>query len=101
MYVKKNTPLDLENRIGPHNQFLDYGMKFGWIGIGILLIFFISLIPLIQNASFPMLGISVVFLVALFFESLFERQTSIFTFCMFIPLFYSLFGFGSVIMNKK
>ena len=38
-YVKENTPLDIENRVGPHNQFLEFGVKYGWIGIFLLILF--------------------------------------------------------------
>jgi hypothetical protein len=90
-YVKENTPLDMENRVGPHNQFLDFGVKYGWIGMILLFLFFIYLIPIIRKSSFPMIAIVGIIFTSLFFESLLERQTSIFIFSLFIPLSISLF----------
>ena len=90
-YVKENTPLDMENRVGPHNQFLDFGVKYGWIGMILLFLFFIYLIPIIRESSFPMIAIVGIIFTSLFFESLLERQTSIFIFSLFIPLSVSLF----------
>tara|TARA_Y100000385_G_scaffold226857_1_gene237606 strand:+ start:5055 stop:6329 length:1275 start_codon:yes stop_codon:yes gene_type:complete len=90
-YVKENTPLDIENRVGPHNQFLDFGVKYGWVGIILLIMFFISLIPVIQQSSFPLVAVITIIFISLFFESLLERQTGIFLFSFFIPLSVSLF----------
>ena len=90
-YVKENTPLDMENRVGPHNQFLDFGVKYGWIGMILLFLFFIYLIPIIRKSSFTMIAIVGIIFTSLFFESLLERQTSIFIFSLFIPLSISLF----------
>jgi len=90
-YVKEDTPLDIENRVGPHNQFLEFGVKYGWIGIILLVLFFISLIPVIKQSSFPLVGVITIILISLFFESLLERQTGIFLFSLFIPLGISLF----------
>lgn len=90
-YVKENTPLDMENRVGPHNQFLDFGVKYGWIGMILLFLFFLYLIPIIRESSFPMIAIVGIIFTSLFFESLLERQTSIFIFSLFIPLSVSLF----------
>lgn len=90
-YVKENTPLDMENRVGPHNQFLDFGVKYGWIGMILLFLFFIYLIPIIRKSLFPMIAIVGIIFTSLFFESLLERQTSIFIFSLFIPLSISLF----------
>ena len=90
-YVKENTPLDMGNRVGPHNQFLDFGVKYGWIGMILLFLFFIYLIPIIRKSLFPMIAIVGIIFTSLFFESLLERQTSIFIFSLFIPLSVSLF----------
>ena len=90
-YVKENTPLDIENRVGPHNQFLDFGVKYGWIGMILLVLFFIYLIPIIRESSFPMITIVVIIFTSLFFESLLNRQTSIFILSLFIPLSICLF----------
>ena len=90
-YVKENTPLDVENRVGPHNQFLEFGVKYGWIGIILLMLFFVCLIPLIRSSSFPLITIIGIVFTSLFFESSLERQTSIYIFSLFIALSTSLF----------
>jgi O-antigen ligase len=90
-YIDQKTPLDEENRVGPHNQFLEFGVKYGWVGMILLAIFFISLIPAIRQSSFPLVGVITIIFASLFFESLLERQTSIFLFSFFIPLGISLF----------
>ena len=90
-YVKENTPLDIENRVGPHNQFLEFGVKYGWIGIFLLILFFVYLIPLIRSSSFPLIGMIGIVFISLFFESMLERQTSIYIFSLFITLSTSLF----------
>lgn len=91
MYVTKRTPLDKKNRLGPHNQFLEYGMKYGWIGIVVLFLFFLSFIPLINQTFYPFMGLIVLLFTALFFESLLERQVSIYFISLFVPLFSVLF----------
>ena len=90
-YIIENTPLVMENRVGSHNQFLDFGVKYGWVGMILLVLFFIYLIPIIRESSFPMIAIVGIIFTSLFFESLLERQTSIFIFSLFIPLSICLF----------
>ncbi len=91
MYEKRFTVLDLENRKGPHNQMLEYGVKYGWFGITLFIYFITQLIVLLPKTHFAYWGIVTVFIVALQFESLLERQASIY-FCMvFLPLLFYIF----------
>ncbi|MGB1038194.1 MAG: O-antigen ligase family protein [Bacteroidia bacterium] len=90
MYISQNTVLTKENRVGPHNQFLEFGVKYGWLGVLGILVFLLSLMKLLPQSSAFYFGIVTIILVSLQFESLFERQKSIY-FCMtLIPLFYFL-----------
>lgn len=90
-YTKRKSVLFMENRVGPHNQFLEYGVKFGWIGILSLLLYFSALIRILPSTLFPFSGIITVVFVALQFESLLERQASIFFISLLLPLSYHLF----------
>ena len=91
MYEKKNTLLYKENRVGPHNQLLEFGVKYGWIGIIGIFVFYLGWLRLLPNTSAFFWGVVVVFLVSMQFESLFERQASIYFSMTLLPLFYHLF----------
>lgn len=91
MYEKKNTLLYKGNRVGPHNQLLEFGVKYGWIGIIGIFVFFLGWLRLLPNTSAFFWGVVVVFLVSMQFESLFERQASIYFSMTLLPLFYHLF----------
>lgn len=81
-YVKDRTVLYPENRIGPHNQFLEIGLAHGVAGVLILILVFISLFrqPGI-NALY--VALVTVFLITFFLESFLERQQGIIAFCLF------------------
>lgn len=91
-FEQNNSVLFKENRKGPHNQFLEYGVKYGWLGILILLYFFYELYKQSTGASFPLLGLVVLLFIAMQFESLLERQASLYTVGLFVPLFSFLFS---------
>ena len=90
-YTLRNSVLFIENRVGPHNQFLEYGVKFGWIGILALIVYFAALFRVLPSTTFPFWGIVAVLFVSLQFESLLERQASIFFISLLLPLSYYLF----------
>ena len=90
-YTIRKSVLFKENRVGPHNQFLEYGVKFGWIGVFSLLIYFSALIKLSPSTLFPFWGIVAILFLSLQFESLLERQASIFFVSILLPLSYHLF----------
>jgi O-antigen ligase len=83
-YNNMNTTLYLENRIGPHNQFLEFGVKYGVLGI-VLLVWY--LFTLVNDSGKPILIIVVfILIVSLLFESLLERQMSIYFMALFAEL---------------
>jgi len=92
MYENNGSILSRGNRKGPHNQFLEFGVKYGWIGILALLFFFYELLKYTKQSGFPVLGLVALLFVAMQFESLLERQTSIYTIGLFLPLFMILFS---------
>ncbi|MFY0643309.1 MAG: O-antigen ligase family protein [Bacteroidia bacterium] len=86
-YESTNSALYKENRIGPHNQFLEYGIKYGALGMLFLLIFFLywlkaSLKPL----NYFVLLLVLLLAVSMQFESLLERQVSIYLTAVVFPL---------------
>ena len=90
-YTLRNSVLLIENRVGPHNQFLEYGVKFGWMGILALIVYFAALFRVLPSTTFPFWGIVAILFVSLQFESLLERQASIFFISLLLPLSYYLF----------
>ena len=80
-----------ENRVGPHNQFLEYGVKYGWFGLLVILSFFFSLFAWAKDSSFSMWGIITLLFIAVFFESLLERQASLYFIALLVPLSYHFF----------
>ncbi|MDB4161894.1 O-antigen ligase family protein [Bacteroidia bacterium] len=90
-YTAISSPLWQENRIGPHNQLLEYGVKYGWIGVGVVLLFFVSLFSMGSRGSYIYFTFMVLLIVSLQFESLLERQTSLYFLALFLPLFIHLF----------
>jgi hypothetical protein len=90
-YTAISSPLWQENRIGPHNQFLEFGVKYGWIGVGVILLFIVTLFSIDNRGSSVYITFMVLLLVSLQFESLLERQTSLYFLALFVPLFIHLF----------
>jgi|TARA_B110000090_G_scaffold95728_1_gene107885 O-antigen ligase len=91
-YDKLNSVLLEENRVGPHNQFLEYGVRYGWVGIILLIYFFFGLFLWAGHSSFSMWGIVVFIFIAVLFESLLERQVSLYFMALLIPLSYHFFA---------
>jgi len=91
VYEDNNSVLTIENRKEPHNQFLEFGVKYGWFGIFVMVLLFISLLSLTQNVCYPFIGLVAVLFVSMQFESLLERQVSVYFMSLFIPLYYYLF----------
>jgi O-antigen ligase len=90
-YDNLNSVLLDENRVGPHNQFLEFGVKYGWVGIILLVYFFFSLFLWAGDSSFSMWGIVVFILIAVLFESLLERQASLYFLALLVPFSYHFF----------
>lgn len=78
-YEERKTVLYMENRIGPHNQFLEFGIKYGLIGIIYIGLWFLYwLYRSFDPLQFLLLALVLLILFSSQFESLFERQVSIF-----------------------
>lgn len=90
MYNKQSTSLTLENRVGPHNQWFEYGVKYGWLGIVLFCIFVVQWFKLLPASSHYFWGIVAVFVISMFFESLLDRQKSIFFSMTLLPLAYHI-----------
>jgi O-antigen ligase len=91
MYSKHGTLLLEENRVGPHNQFLEFGVKYGVIGIvSIVVLLLIFVLPYKQNA-YLFYGFICLLFISMLFESLLERQASIYFTSLFLGVGYSLF----------
>jgi O-antigen ligase len=79
-YVEARTVLIKENRIGPHNQFLEITMAHGILGGIILLVLILFLYN--RNPSNPWFIAMLTTMVASFFlESYLERQAGMLAFC--------------------
>jgi O-antigen ligase len=99
-YSLNRTPLLLENRIGPHNQFLESGAKYGIVSILLLLIIFIVSVMNWRGNSFLML-VTIVFLFVIQFESLLERQLGMVAFTLFYMLSFTASGVSEVKQMPK
>ena len=91
MYIEQETVLYEENRVGPHNQALEFGVKYGWIGVFSIVYFLIAWFSVLRGTNAFFYGIFALFLVSLQFESLLERQASIYFSMLFLALFFRLF----------
>ena len=99
MYEKQNSVLFKENRVGPHNQILEWGVKYGFIGMVLVLSFFILLIKGVGVGDYIYIALLCILFVSMQLESLFERQASIFFITLFIGLGKELFHSKNII-NK-
>jgi len=80
-YVRDETVLYRENRVGPHNQFLEVSAAHGLVLGVILLLFMIYWIKDTQGDSWK-LALVVLILVTLLLESLVERQQGLILFVL-------------------
>lgn len=90
-YRRNRTVLYPENRIGPHNQFLEMSMAHGIFAAGLLIIVF-GLAYLNRVDSPVFLGLLTVFFISFLLESYLERQQGIVAFCLVFYGFYPLTG---------
>ena len=72
-YIKNKTDLKTTNQISPHNQYLQWAIEFGLLG---LISWLLSVIWILKKSSTnkSWAGLLIMGLVACVFESLFERQ---------------------------
>jgi O-antigen ligase len=79
-YKADNSPLLLETRKKPHNQFLELGLQSGLLSILLLLLIF--LLPLRKNKHILLVAFLMLFFVSMQFESMLERQASLYVFAL-------------------
>lgn len=92
-YERSNSPLFMENRIGPHNQLLEYAAKYGAIGFFFVLAFFLYWLVIgVKTKHYGVFTLALMLLISLQFESLFERQVSVFLVAALLPLADSIFS---------
>ncbi len=85
-YVQDETVLYKDNRVGPHNQFLEITMAHGLMGLMLLLAFLLIWFVSIKRNPI-LLAVFVAFFVSLMLESFLERQQGILLFCIFVFAF--------------
>ena len=86
-YESSHTALYKENRVGPHNQFLEYGIKYGLVGVIFLAVFFIYWLSMsFKPMNYYLLLLVLLLFISMQFESLMERQVSIFFTAILFPL---------------
>lgn len=81
-----DTPLTFENQKMPHNQFLESTVKYGVFGIlGVLYFFILPIMEMSRKPGFLFIfGVILCLCVSSMFESLLERQVSIFILVFFV-----------------
>lgn len=92
IYIKQNTALIPINRVGPHNQWLEFGVKYGVSAIILLLVFFILMVLPFDARGSLFYGFLTVICISMLFESLLERQASIYFISLFLGVAHSLFN---------
>lgn len=84
-YEKNQSLLIAENRIGPHNQFLEFGIKNGILGILLLLSLFVYLLVKgLRTQNLPLLAMLALSSISFMLESVLERQHGIIIFALSI-----------------
>lgn len=78
-----------ENRVGPHNQFLEITISHGILGFVLLMFLVIVWLKRIYKSPVS-LAIAIVFLISFLLESFLERQQGILIFCLVIFSFIDL-----------
>jgi O-antigen ligase len=93
-FKKINTPLTFENQKMPHNQLLESTVKYGIFGVlGFLFFFILPLIGMNMKPGFVFVfGVILCLFISSMFESLLERQVSVFVFVYFILYAFSFSG---------
>lgn len=84
----------IDFKYNAHNQYLESTIKFGFLGLGsVILLLFTPLVISWRKRDFMLLFISIFLIGAYCFESMLERQHGVVFFSFFIPLLY--------VFNKK
>ena len=86
-YLENGLKIAYVEKYNAHNQYLEYLLDFGLVGVLLLLILLGSMtIFFYKKTDFLALGILSVFVVFMLTESILERQTGIITFTFFISI---------------
>lgn len=85
-YELEESPLLLETRKKPHNQFLESMLQSGVISLVLLLALFVLPIGLANKKMGLLLAFLLLMFFSMQFESLFERQSSLYVFLVFYVL---------------
>jgi O-antigen ligase len=88
-YLLNKTLLSDFNRKNPHNQFIETGVHMGLPGTLILFLLFVVLCYHLRRNPLS-LGVLICWLSSFFFESMLERQVSVFAFSYFLFFFFWL-----------
>ncbi|MFT5724929.1 MAG: O-antigen ligase [Bacteroidia bacterium] len=88
-YARDETVLYRENRVGPHNQFIEITIAHGILG-GILLVIIVLFWLTIFRTSPIKMAMATVLIVSFFLESFLERQQGILVFSFFLFSFIPL-----------
>lgn len=82
-YEESGSVLIPENRIGPHHQFLEFGIKHGVLGIMLLVALFIYLWAKgFKQRNLAWLAVTTLFFISFMLESMLERQHGIVIFTL-------------------
>jgi O-antigen ligase len=76
-YIKRNSSLRPENRIGPHNQYLETFLETGIFGLFLLVSVFILLFRAYGFSNYLITAIVSLMMVSMIFESILQRQLGI------------------------
>ena len=89
IYEEINTPLYKENRVGPHNQYLEYGIKYGILGLLFVFTFYLFwFFKSLRSQHYGLMIISLILACSCVFESLHERQVSAFLVACSLPVIF-------------
>jgi len=87
-YELDKSPLLIETRKKPHNQFLEIGLQSGIVSLVVLLLVF--LFPFIKSRHILTTAFLMLFFISMQFESLLERQASLYVFSLFYVILMPL-----------
>jgi O-antigen ligase len=90
-YLDNGLAIAYERKFNPHNQYLQTLLTLGPVGLILLLsIFGICFLRSYLNKDFSLFLLGIIFGVSMLTESMLERQTGIFLFCVLLPYFVTI-----------
>lgn len=92
-YQNKGLTKAVNQKLNTHNQFLQLGVGFGWIGIIVLLIIIgVPLIDSFKKSNYLFICFLILIVINFLTESMLERQTGVVFFSLFYTLFHTNFS---------